>query len=361
MADLVIQPDTRFIQDVTGSGGGDLKKCFQCATCSVVCTLSPDEAPFPRKQMIEAQWGLKDKVVGDPAIWLCHNCGDCTTNCPRGARPGDVFGALRREAIKHFCWPAFMGRAANSPKALLLLVLIPVLLFGGLLLGSPEVASAEMEFADEFPLIWLEGLFFAICGLVTLGFVIGVARFVKALRAAGADGPILAGLGPALVEIMLHKRFADCAAERNRYWGHLLTMWGFAGLAAVGTIIGFGVMAGVIHTPLEMTDPLKIFANICSVVILIGGLILLADRLKDPVKRAASTYFDWFFLLMLLGIVCTGITSQFLRLAQTTFMYPVYIVHLVLVFMLFVYAPYSKLAHLVYRTVAMAAARRKQQ
>ena len=360
MADLVIQPDENFIKDVVGSGGGDLKKCFQCATCSVVCTLSPDDAPFPRKQMIQAQWGLKEKVVSDPAIWLCHNCGDCTTHCPRGARPGDVFGALRRESIKHFSWPGFMGRAVNNPQALLLLVLIPVLLFGGLMLWGPETESAEMEFANEYPLLLLEGLFFTIATLVIISFVVGISRYVKALRASGANAPIISGLIPSLVEVMSHKRFADCGAEKNRYWGHLLTLWGFAGLAAVGTIIGVGVMAGLIHTPLEMTDPLKIFANVCSVVILIGGLILLVDRLKDPVKKAASTYFDWFFLLILLGIVFTGIASQFLRLGQTEVMYPVYFVHLVLIFMLFVYAPYSKLAHLVYRTIAMAATRRKQ-
>jgi len=360
MADLVIQPDEKFIRDVVSSGGGDLKKCYQCATCSVVCTLSPDEAPFPRKQMIQAQWGLKEKVVSDPAIWLCHNCGDCTTHCPRGARPGDVFGALRREAIKHFGWPGFMGRAVNNPQALLLLVLIPVLLFGGLILWGPETESAELEFANEYPLYLLEGLFFTIATLVVISFVVGVTRFVKALRAAGADGPILSGLVPSLVVIMSHKRFADCGAEKNRYWGHLLTLWGFAGLAIVGTIIGVGVMAGLIHTPLEMTDPLKIFANVCSVLILIGGLILLVDRLSDPVKKAASTYFDWFFLLILVGIVFTGIASQFLRLGQTAVMYPVYFVHLVLIFMLFVYAPYSKLAHLTYRTIAMAAARSKQ-
>jgi quinone-modifying oxidoreductase subunit QmoC len=357
---LVVQPDGRFIQEVRSSGGGDLKKCFQCATCSVVCTLSPDEAPFPRKQMIEAQWGLKEKVVSDPAIWLCHNCGDCTTHCPRGARPGDVFGALRREAIKHFAWPGFLGRAVNNPKALLALMLLPVLLFGSLFQWGPETASAPGEFAKEYPLFVLEGLFFTISGLVVLAFAAGIARFVKALRVGGADAPILSGLGPALVDIMTHSRFADCGAERMRYWGHLLTMWGFIGLAMIGTLVGVGTMFGVMHTPLEITGPWKIFANISSAVILAGLVILLVDRLKDPAKRAASTYFDWFFLLTLTGIVLTGILSQFLRLAQTSFMYPVYFVHLVLIFMLFLYAPYSKLAHLAYRTVAMAATRRRQ-
>ena len=53
----------------------------------------------------------------------------------------------------------------------------------------------------------------------------------------------------------------------------------------------------------------------------------------------------------------TGIVSEIMRLAQFgLLMYLIYYVHLVLIFALFLYAPYSKFAHLAYRTVALAAA-----
>ena len=78
----LVEPDVNFIKEIVGLGGDTLKKCFQCATCSVACPISPDTKPFPRKEMVAASWGLKDRLVGNPDIWLCHNCGDCTTLCP---------------------------------------------------------------------------------------------------------------------------------------------------------------------------------------------------------------------------------------------------------------------------------------
>src|SRR3974377_628422 len=74
---LLIKHNVHFLRRVMGSGGKNLKKCMQCGTCSVVCSLAPAEPTFPRRQMLEAQWGLSDRLASDPAVWLCHNCGDC--------------------------------------------------------------------------------------------------------------------------------------------------------------------------------------------------------------------------------------------------------------------------------------------
>jgi len=354
---MVIQPDTAFLREVMAAGGSNLKKCYQCATCSVVCELSPEESPFPRQQMIKAQWGLKDRLLGDPALWLCHNCGACTTHCPRGARPSEVLGALRSVAIQNFAFPQFMGRLVASRKALPLLFLLPTLIFLAIARWAPKgLPTPHLEFANVFPIPVLEPLFFTVSGLVLLAFAVGLSRSIRATKALGATGSIASGLLPALKGIMTHERFWVCD-KRTWSLGHLLTVWGFVGLGVVGTVIGIGTMVGVVRTPLALTSGLKIFANVGAVVILCGAVILLLERVRDPVQRVTSSYFDWFFLLTLVGVALTGVLSELARLAQfAQGMYPVYFVHLVLIFALFVYAPYSKFAHLAYRTVAVAGA-----
>jgi quinone-modifying oxidoreductase subunit QmoC len=352
---LEIQPDTSFIRALGDSAGGDLKKCMQCGVCSAVCELSPEEAPFPRRLMLDAQWGLKDRLLTDPALWLCQKCGQCTTDCPRGARPGDVLDALRREAVKYFAFPKFLGKIVAAPAGLLSLLTVPVLLFLAVAYWVPKgQPSPNLEFANVFPIPVLEAIFFCLAGFVLIAFAVGLARFIRALHEQGV-GPVLPGLIPALKDALFAKKLAACSGRLAWRWGHSLTLWAFGGLALVGTGVGIGTMLGIMRTPLSLASPFKILANLGALVIFAGTGLLLLERLVSPAKRTASTWFDWFFLTTLFGVALTGILSEVLRLAHAaTIMYPVYFVHLVLIFTLFLCAPYSKFAHLAYRTVAMA-------
>ena len=46
---VAVQPDLEFKRTVLGLDAGDLGACYQCGTCSVVCPISTDDDPFPRK------------------------------------------------------------------------------------------------------------------------------------------------------------------------------------------------------------------------------------------------------------------------------------------------------------------------
>jgi quinone-modifying oxidoreductase subunit QmoC len=53
-------------------------------------------------------------------------------------------------------------------------------------------------------------------------------------------------------------------------------------------------------------------------------------------------------------VAITGFLTQFARMAEASFWaYLFYGIHLVFVFYLLAYLPYSKFAHMIYRTVAM--------
>ena len=60
----------------------------------------------------------------------------------------------------------------------------------------------------------------------------------------------------------------------------------------------------------------------------------------------------------MIGVGATGMLSWALRLADMNAGYLMYYFHLVFIWALFAYAPYSKFAHLFYRTTAMVFARR---
>ena len=351
-------------------GDVNVDACFNCGDCTAICNLSDEDHAFPRRMMHYLQIGNREKLLGSVEPWLSHHCEDCSVDCPREARPSDVVNAVRAEAVKAFAFPSFMGRLVASPRWLPVLFLFPLALFAAFALALRGVAgpTARPEFANLFPVGPLEVFFFTLSAFIVLSFAVGLRRLVKATGGSTGAGHVVRGLLPAAKEILTHTRFAECDEERSRYLSHLLTFAGFLTLVAVSSVEGVATWLGVVTLPLPLWDGHRIFASLLKIsanagglVLLAGLVLLLASRYRDRVRRANTTYFDWLLLWLLVGIVVTGFLSQGTRLlAPGEGMFGVYFVHLTLVFMLLAYMPFSKFAHVVYRTVAMAAARKPE-
>lgn len=369
MADrYAVEPDVEFIKQVVGLGGDTLKKCFQCATCSVVCPISPDNKPFPRKEMIAASWGLKDKLVGSMDIWLCHQCGDCSTMCPRGAKPGDVLGAIRSYAIADYAAPKSLGKAVNDPKQLPWLIGIPIAVFLvlGLITGLLNFSPGGDEIAHhKFFSSWLVDMIFVPLAIwVVVIFGLGLKRFIKDIHSnAVLEGKtdkekmevkgFIQSLIKVIPAILRHDKFSECGENQERATSHLMVFYSFVGLFIV-TNIFFVVLYGLqIHGPYSQLNPVKWLANICGIALIIGSALMIKDRLSKTDQ--STSYKDWYLLGLVLGLGVTGMLTEMTRLGGAAGLsYFLYFIHLIFVFNLFAFLPFSKLAHIVYRTVAMA-------
>jgi quinone-modifying oxidoreductase subunit QmoC len=372
-SEFIAEPDLEFTRRLIKAGAGDLKKCYQCATCSVACQISPDNRPYPRKDMIWGQWGLRDRLMSDPDVWLCHQCNDCSVQCPRGANPGEVLKAVRKINIEEHCRPSFLGKLVGEPALFLLTLGIPVVivlllayLSNGFNFSGPTPVSYK-AFIDYIPIqiIYTLTLIFAVVSMViSLRSYWNSLEANNAVEAKGPRKGFVPSFIEALKEILPHTTFKDCEANNIRYAAHLLVFWGMIGLLITTAIVAFIVdvpkyLMGIELAPPSRggpgTVPIKILGNLSAAAFLVGLLIMLVRRLTVPDQAGNSSYFDWFFLFVIFGTGLTGLLTELTRWAGSTpGAYILYMVHLMFVLALLLYIPFSKFAHLGYRTIAIA-------
>lgn len=380
---LEINQDKGFIDDLKCSGGENLKKCYQCATCSAVCSLSTPQSPFPRKEMLMAQWGMADRLMSDPDLWLCYQCNDCSTYCPRGAKPGDVLAAVRLYIYKKFSFPSFMGQALGSSKALPFLVLLPILILLGCVLFTAPVdasgnyifLSADMIDYDLFlPHKTVDALFVLGMVFIMTFALTGFIRFWKGLKSNGYETKtsFVPALIKTIVRIIGHSDFYECEANRPRAIGHIFLFAGF-GLSMVVTGLIF-VLIFIPHymhewqimninilpwPPIELPSPIKIIGALGGIGLIVGALLLLARRWSKGEDVGANSYADRLFLWIIFLVGLTGMLSWIMRsyVGLPVPAYLTYFIHMVCVYFLLWYMPYSKFSHMVYRTLALVYAR----
>ncbi len=385
------QPDLGFIAQLRGLGGETLKKCYQCATCSVACPIAPEDSPFPRKEMIAASWGLKDKLIGNGDIWLCHQCGDCTDLCPRGAAPGDVLSAVRSAAITEYATPKALARAVNDPSKLPYLIGIPAIwiailafitmnfgdtmtkifnvIFGDALGGRLHWSHAHegehiISHANFFSTWFVDLTMIPTATFAVIVFLLALKRFVGDIhKNAVLEGKtdkttldykeLVQALIRVIPTVLKHDKFNECEANKDRATPHMMVLYGFIGLFIVTAVCGTMLYLGGYPGPYPQLNPIKWLANIAGVSLVIGSGLMIKNRLSN--KDQLTAYKDWFILGVVFVLGLSGMLTEMARLAHLEYIsYALYYVHLIAIVNLFAFLPFSKMAHIVYRLTAMA-------
>lgn len=284
--------------------------------------------------------------------------------------------ALRRECVSHYAMPQIFGRWANRPAGPFWMALVAAILMATAagLWQWFGLSAAELSLTGQrtvFP-FWtrlphgLLGAVFAL--LIVLDVVVlasGARRFWRNLNAPSAkhsEKMRSPSLRAAFRRILWHDDFGRCTSSHARRTHHLLVVYGMTGLWLtslwVVTARWNPLLDGLVY-PLGFWNPWKVMANLAGLALTAGLALMLAERWKRPESAGATTFSDFTLLGSLLLIALTGFAAELLHfLRMEPLRYAAYTVHLIAVVVLLWMLPYSKLAHVVYRTLALVYAER---
>jgi len=205
--------------------------------------------------------------------------------------------------------------------------------------------------------------------MVLIALSVSGLRFWRAIQtglpAHARDEPakgMLRSIGAGIKRALMHEDFGSCTQAKPRRLSHLAVFFGFMALSLVTlwviTVRVNPLAGGEFAYPFGFFSPMKILANLGGIAVLAGLVLMARDRILDD-SGSKPTFFDWSLLGAIALVVLTGFIVEFLHyLRLEPHRHVAYYVHLVLALTVILYLPYSKLAHILYRTLALIYAER---
>jgi ferredoxin len=346
-------------------GGETAVKCFNCGNCTAACSLTNQDAVFPRRYIRYVQLGLKDKMLGSLDPWLCYYCGDCSDTCPREAQPGKLMMASRRWLISMYDWTGLSRLMYRKERwEVIMLILVALLVLG--LFTIPEqfgyrLLSAHPEARENVNLSYFAPKEIVHYGDLTLAAILGAllltnaARMFWYVRRHGPPfgaGALLSQITEFAIQGLTQKRWRECGTDSTKHWlRHVLLVTGYGTMFAL--VVVFLKWFQVEDTSFHWTSLLGYY----STLVLLGTTLwIMHDRRKkkDQIHKY-SDLADWLFPILLFLTSFSGILlhlARLINLAMPT--YSLYMIHLMIaVPMLVVEVPFGKWSHLFYRPLAL--------
>jgi quinone-modifying oxidoreductase subunit QmoC len=338
--------------------------CFACGSCTLVCDLATDAASFPRRPMQSVVLGLKESLLLDLDPWLCHDCGDCSTACPRQAEPRQSMATLRRYLSSQYDWTGLSARilrsagfemAALGAVAMAVLALIVWYHLTVAKLDLATLRSTAMGMDHMFPRIqYFTAAVFVIPGLFVLSNVwrmhhLTMGRAGIPLRFYIAEATAL------LVNAVAHVKILKCAAvDRRKKWTmHWLMACGCVVLVVIKLFFLRWFQTDNIY---PIYHPQRWLGYLAAAGIALGAGEILVDwfRERRP-QQWSSRRSDLTLPLLLVATAASGLAVHVSRYAGLNLTaHYLYALHLMIaVPMLVVEVPFGHWAHMIYRPLAL--------
>ncbi len=365
-------------------GAFDFNKCYNCGTCTAICSLSTGENSFPREMVRFSVLGLKDDISSSLKPWLCYYCGQCSTHCPQNANPAELMMSLRRYLTSKYDWTG-LGMKLYTSKIwefgsiifLSLIILVLFLFFHGPM-TTELTAEGGVKLNTFAPWKQIEIGDWIMAGFLSFFLLSNIFNmYLKTIR-KNKDLKIplrlyFTELWNLIVHFSTQKQFSKCDEQDSGKKFSLSTYWVIHWLLMSGYVIMFIMIVfflGWFQTDniYHWTHPQRFFGYYATAGLIVGVAYFIIARIKRKDERSKHSHVtDWTFLILLLLTAVTGIMVHIFRISGLPYpTYYTYVIHLMVLFpMLMIEVPFSKWSHLAYRPFAiyfdrvMQAARKK--
>ena len=355
------------LDQVRRYGRFDMNACLNCGSCTLVCNLSENNASFPRRPIQKAIYGFKKSLRGSLEPWLCHDCGDCSTTCPRQAEPRESMMTLRRYLIGQYDPTGIAARILRSKAwELTAIFLTAAIVFALALyyhlyyveLTLPDLISTPMGMEHMFGMIVdFTIIVFLIPLFILLISTIRMQRFAMA-RDSDLKIPIRLYFVEVLtvfVHMFTHKNIKKCTGEihKKRWTKHWL----------LGLAVSLMIIIKVFFLTWFQTDsiypiyhPQRWLGYFATVVMIYVSFDILRSRIKkQEAMHKFSELSDLTLPIMLMLVAISGIAVHIFRYLEFSMAcHFTYAIHLAIaVPLVVVELPFGKWAHTIYRPLAI--------
>jgi ferredoxin len=336
--------NTEFGKKLEKYGGFDFNACYNCGTCTSVCSLSTEADSFPREMVRFGVLGMEDDIKASLKPWLCYYCGDCTKYCPQDAKPGELMMTLRRWLTSQYDWTRLSGLLYRSLSLAITAMLIVAAGVIGFAAGRHFNLESVMHTGHLFEMFAIAIVF----AVILLPNIIRMWWFT--IRKPGLKVPLTSyakGIGELIVHMFTQKRALGCDDNQLRWFEHFILVIGYLGLLFTTVFLDWFSSTSLF---------VIILGYLVSIIIFIVTIDFVYDRIKK--SKEISKYSqpsDWMFVVWLLLMGFSAFAVRLfvdLKLLENNIW--LYLFHLiVLVQWALIIVPFGKWTHFLYRSFAM--------